>query len=75
MEKQVAQAAMKALLETLKKEIEKAHEEVDLAIDYVTDGELNTAAGGMYITEQSLGKVQDLFNAFKTIHLVASDGA
>ena len=75
MEKQVAQATMKALLETMKKEIEKAYEEVDLAIDYVTDGELNTAAGGMYITEQSLGKAQDLFNAFRTIHQVSFDGA
>ncbi len=74
MEKQVAQATMKALLETMKKEIEKAHEEVDPAIDYVTDGELNTAAGGMYITEQSFGKAQDLFNAFRTIHQVSFNG-
>ncbi|WP_394704579.1 hypothetical protein [uncultured Cohaesibacter sp.] len=74
MEKQTAQAAMKALLETMKKEIEKAYVEVDLAIEYVDDGELNTAAGGMYITDQSLGKAQAVFNAFKTIHQVSFDG-
>lgn len=66
-----ALAASLSILEAMKLEIEKAYDEVDGAIKFVEEGELNTAAGGMYITEQSLQRVSNLFTAFKEMHMIA----